>query len=151
MRVRDVMTTEVVCCSLGETAQAAAKLMKMQDVGAIPVVADLGSMKLEGIVTDRDLCCSVVAEDESPHVVRVLEVMTRNPVTCKAEDTLDHCGALMKKFRVRRLPVVDQEGRCIGIIAQGDLARHTAATKFKDVVATISTPTHAKRAIHAVA
>src|SRR5215472_4501889 len=66
MKVKDVMTRNPVCCVPGDTAQRVAKIMCEHNVGSIPVVVDQQSQKLTGIITDRDLCCSIVAEGLDP-------------------------------------------------------------------------------------
>jgi len=109
MLVREVMSKEVICCTPSDTAQAAAKLMKSHGVGALPVVSDAVGKKLQGIVTDRDLCCSVIAGAKLAETTMVEEVMTRTPVTCTPENTLEDYEHLMQRHQVRRIPVVDKE------------------------------------------
>ena len=138
MLVREVMSKDVICCTPWDTAQAAAKLMKIHGVGALPVVSDAVSRKLEGIVTDRDLCCSVVAGAKLAETAKIEEVMTRTPVTCAPENTLEDCGNLMQRYQVRRIPVVDKEGRCVGIVAQADIALHAPAGMVAKTLAEIS-------------
>ncbi len=138
MLVRDVMSTRVIFCTLSDTAQAAARSMKLHRVGALPVVFDFVNAKLEGIVTDRDLCCSVVAEARLAETTKMAEVMTPDPVTCAPEDTLEDCEVLMQEHQIRRIPVVDDQGRCVGIIAQADIALHAPAGIVAKTVAEIS-------------
>jgi CBS domain-containing protein len=138
MLVREIMTREVICCTPWDTAQAAAILMKNCGVGALPVVSDTVSKKLEGIVTDRDLCCGVVAGAQLAETAHITQLMTRNPVTCTAEHTLDDCEALMQKYQVRRIPVIDAQGHCIGIVAQADIALHAPAGVVAKTLAEIS-------------
>ena len=96
--------------------------MKDEDVGPVPVVADQQTKRLLGIVTDRDLAVKVVAEARQIAAVTVEEVMTRNPVTCHADDDLQKAIDTMEKHQIRRIPVVDDDNRIIGIIAQADIA-----------------------------
>ena len=138
MLVKDVMSRKVIFCTPSDTAQAAARSMKLHRVGALPVVSDLLNAKLEGIVTDRDLCCSVIAEARLAEKTKIAEVMTPNPVTCAPENTLEDCGALMQEHQIRRIPVVDNQGRCIGIIAQADIALHAPAGIVAKTLAEIS-------------
>jgi CBS domain-containing protein len=149
MLVKDVMSKNLYCCAPTDTAQAAAKMMKAQGVGALPVVSDSISRKLEGIVTDRDLCCSVIAGTKLAETTKIADVMTRNPVTCAAENTLEDCEDLMQKHQVRRLPVTDKQDRCIGVVAQADLALHGPAAKVAKTLAEISKPAKAGREVHA--
>ena len=138
MLVKDVMSRKVIFCTLSDTAQAAARRMKLHRVGALPVVSDFLNAKLEGIVTDRDLCCSVIAGAMLAEKTKIAEVMTRNPVTCTPENTLEDCEALMQEHQIRRIPVVDNQGRCIGIIAQADIALHAPAGIVAKTLAEIS-------------
>ena len=140
MLVKDVMSKNLYCCVPSDTVQAAAKTMRAEGVGALPVVSDATNRKLEGIVTDRDLCCSVVAGARLAETTRIADVMTRNPVTCVAENTLEDCEELMEKHQVRRLPVTDGQGRCIGVLAQADIALHGPAGRVAKMVAEISKP-----------
>ncbi len=137
MKVKDIMTTEPFCCSASDTVQTVAWNMKEQDVGSLPVVSDQESLKLEGIVTDRDLCCMVLAEGKDPST-RVEEAMTRNPASCGPDDDVESCAKIMQEHQVRRVPVVDEEGRCIGIVAQADLALRAEPEKVHKTVALIS-------------
>jgi len=122
MLLKDIMSKPVVACTPGDTAQAAAELMKTHAVGAIPVVSDVLDPLLEGIVTDRDLSNAVIATAGSPELVAVSDAMTRVPVTCLPDNTLEYCLELMRNCQVRRIPVVDRRGRCVGIVAPADIA-----------------------------
>jgi CBS domain-containing protein len=119
---RELMSENPVCCLPSDTIDLAARLMVTEDIGALPVVMDLQTVKLVGIVTDRDLAVKAVAEGCDPRVTTVEDVMTYEPMTCHAEDSVQHVVDLMAEHQVRRLPVVDQDGRLIGIIAQADIA-----------------------------
>ncbi|HEV2495715.1 MAG TPA: CBS domain-containing protein [Terriglobia bacterium] len=151
MKVKDVMTKEVKCCRPLDSTQLAAKIMRTYDVGAVPVVSDLNTRRLEGIVTDRDLCCTVVAEASFSESVSVQEVMTPKPVMCKPEDSLEECEHLMQKHRIRRIPVVDEAGCCVGIVTQADMALHAPAVKVAKTMAVISKPRPVARRPHVAA
>ena len=140
MLVKQIMTKEVVCCTPRDTARAVANLMKMHGVGAIPVVWDQADPLVEGIVTDRDLCCGVLADAKNGDAVTILEVMTPIPVTSEPDSTLEECQELMQENQVRRIPVVDERGRCIGIVAQADIALHASATELARTLREISQP-----------
>ena len=122
MKCNEIMTKDPMCCLPGDTVDQAAQLMKDEDVGPVPVVADQTTKRLLGIVTDRDLAVKVVAEARQIAAVKVEEVMTRNPVTCHAEDDLQKAIDAMEKHQVRRIPVVDDNNQIVGIIAQADIA-----------------------------
>jgi len=138
----------VVCCTPWDTAQAAACLMKEQGVGAIVVVADRSDSLLEGIVTDRDLCCGLVASGKNADAIQVADLMTRIPVTCSPNDTLEDCEELMQEGQVRRIPVVNNRGRCIGIVAQADIALHAPASQVASTIKEISKRTKPRQEMH---
>ena len=127
MKVSDVMTPDPVCCLPTDTAEKAAKILRDHNVGAVPVVLDRKSRQLIGIITDRDLCCTVVASGLEPKATPIKRFVTSNPLTCRESDTVDVCMNLMQLYQLRRIPVIDDEERCIGMVSQADLARHKAA------------------------
>lgn len=136
---REVMTGDPVCCVPTDTAVRAAKLMKAENIGSVPVCEDRHNKKLVGIVTDRDLALYVVAEDRDANSTKVQDVMTRQPVTCRADDDIEKTLDAMEKHQVRRIPVLDDGGHLIGIIAQADVARRTdQPEKTAEVVEEIS-------------
>ena len=118
----DVMTKDLVCCVAGDTVQKVAQSMKAQDVGAVPVVDSHEKKKLVGIVTDRDLAMKVVAAGLDSATTTLENVMSRKMVVCKADDDWHVALDAMAKHKLRRIPVVDGEGRIAGIIAQADVA-----------------------------
>lgn len=140
MRVKDVMTQHPVCCHASDSAQSVAKALRDQDIGSLPVVADGDSQALVGIITDRDLCCSIIAQGLDPATTSIEAYMKRSPVSCRAEQSLDACEKLMQIHQVRRLPVIDGKSRCIGMVSQADLARSERPDKVHRTVAEISKP-----------
>jgi len=140
MIVRDVMTHDPVCCLATDSAQQVAGMLHKQNVGSIPVVSDEGSRKLIGIITDRDLCCSVVAQGLDPTSTPIEKFVSRNPATCRESEQLDHCERLMQERQIRRVPIVDNDGRVIGIVSQADLALKDEPQRVARMVAEISKP-----------
>jgi len=136
--VKDLMSKPVVWCTPWDTAQTAARLMKSSDIGALVVVADTSDPLLEGIVTDRDLCRGVAASKRDPQGIIVADVMTPIPLTCMPEDTIDDCIALMQHSQVRRMPVVNDRGRCVGILALGDIVLHVSTRQAAETIREIS-------------
>lgn len=126
-RCDDVMTLNPVCCLATDTVDKAAKIMKMEDVGSVPVIDQERTRILIGIVTDRDLAIHVVAEGLDPRSTRIEEVMTRDPVRCNVDEDVEEALDAMKDYQIRRIPVVDEENRIVGIISQADVA-----TRLKD-------------------
>ena len=126
MRCEQVMTKDPVCCVPGDSVVRAAKLMKTEDAGSIPVCEGRESRKLVGIITDRDLAIQVVAAGHDPNSVKIQDVMTKNPFTCHPGDNLQNAVEAMERHQVRRIPIVNDRGELIGIIAQADVATRAA-------------------------
>jgi CBS domain-containing protein len=132
VRVREIMTPDPASCTPDSTAQEAATLMRDNDCGSIPVV-DPGSKKtLVGTVTDRDLAVRGLAEGKGPDTL-VRELMTPSPVTCGPEDEVEIVREVMVARLVRRVPVVDEHGALVGIVAQADIAREEGAASDQEV------------------
>lgn len=122
MTCGELMTRNPSFCLPDDGADRAARLMKTGDVGSIPVVADGKDRKVVGIVTDRDLAMAIVAEGKDAKTVKVRDVMTRDPVTCREDDDVQDALDLMAENQVRRIPIVDGDAALVGIIAQADIA-----------------------------
>jgi CBS domain-containing protein len=147
MKAQDLMTTEPAFCLPSSTVREAAQLMREHDCGCIPVVEGK-SKRLVAVVTDRDVACRCVAEGKSPDTP-VREIMTSNPQSCHPEDDIAAVEQIMIEAKVRRVPVVDDSQRCIGMIAQADLALNHEAATDRDVghvVQQISEPGNANTA-----
>jgi CBS domain-containing protein len=123
-KCNEVMTKKTVCCLPDDLVTEAAELMKKEHVGSIPIIEDEQSRKLVGIVTDRDLTIRIVAEGLDAKSTKIESIMTRNVVTCSAEDDLQKVVDAMSKYQLRRIPVVDDDNKILGIIAQADVAMH---------------------------
>jgi CBS domain-containing protein len=140
MKVREVMTQYPQCCHLSDMAQTVAQMFRDEDIGAMPVLSDRESRRLEGIITDRDLCCSIMAKGLDPKTTSIEAFVSRSLVTCRPEQSLDSCQKLMQIHQVRRILVVDDDARCVGIVSQADLARSEDSQKVHRTVAEISRP-----------
>jgi CBS domain-containing protein len=116
------MTTDLVCAQADDTVVSVAQLMKEQDVGPIPIVDDVTTKRLRGIVTDRDLAMKVVAEGRDPNNTRVSEVMTSDVVTVRQDDDIQAALDAMSQHQLRRILVVNENENLVGIIAQADIA-----------------------------
>jgi CBS domain-containing protein len=136
------MSKTLFCCTPADAIQKAAELMKANDIGSLPVVNDCNDKKLFGIITDRDICIKAVAAGKSNSTVKVSEVMTKGPVTCGPDKSIEACEALMERMQVRRIPVVDAQGACIGIVSQADIALRDTAEHTSQTVAAISQHRH---------
>jgi CBS domain-containing protein len=118
--IKDVMTSEPCTIDAGKPVAYAAKMMRDEDVGLAPIVED---DKLIGMLTDRDIAIRIVAEGRNPDQVTVGEVASRQVVTIDPQQDLDEALRIMAKHQVRRLPVVEEDGKLVGIVAQADVAR----------------------------
>jgi CBS domain-containing protein len=145
MKVKDVMTSDPVCCTPETGLQDVAKRMMDRDCGCIPVVERLDSPKIVGVVTDRDICCRTVAQGKNPLEMTAGQVMSSPAITVTPETNLKACCQVMEDNQIRRVPVVDESGNCCGIIAQADVARHASKQQTAEVVREVSQPNGASR------
>ena len=116
--------------------------MRDHDCGCIPVVETQESKRLVGMLTDRDIAIRCTAEGKGPQT-RVKDALSTNAKSCGPDDDVDAVEGIMAREQVRRVPVVDQRGCCVGMIAQADLAlNHRAASESEvgKVVERISEP-----------
>ncbi len=140
-KCREIMTPDPVCCEPGDSVAFVAQTMKQEDVGSVPVVASRDSGQLVGIVTDRDLVIKVLAGDRPSGAATVRDAMTAPPLSCRVDDDVDEVVRAMADRQVRRMPVVDADGRLAGIIAQADVAtRVHEDRKTGELVEAISEP-----------
>jgi CBS domain-containing protein len=124
MQVKDITTPDPACCTPDTALTDVARLMVSQDCGAIPVVEG-GGGKLAGMITDRDIVCRTLANGKDPFGMAAGDCMTSPVVTVTPETNVDECARAMQFNRLRRIAVVDRSGRCCGVVAQADLARHS--------------------------
>ncbi len=135
----DVMTRNPVSARPDDSVASVARLMKENDIGPVPIVEDNNSKRLVGIVTDRDLAIKVVAAGRDPQTTPVREVMTTNVITCRDDDDIETALDAMSTQQLRRIPVVDDGNKLLGIIAQADIAtRMDSPEKTGEVVKDIS-------------
>jgi CBS domain-containing protein len=134
--IRDLMTSNPKTVDPDRPVAEAAKLMKTEDVGIVPVADDQN--RLVGTITDRDITVRVVAEEKDPQSTKVSEIASSDPVTVDPQQDLDEALRLMASHQVRRLPVVEEDGRLVGIVAQADVARQGQDARTGEVVEQIS-------------
>ncbi len=137
MRVQDIMSANPTCCAPISTIEEAARLIVDNDCGEIPVVD--AARKPLGVITDRDIACRVVARGKGPSTA-VQEAMSTPPITVTPETSIEDCCRVMEDNRIRRVPVVDGEGTCCGIVAQADLARRGSQQMAGEPVRDVSAP-----------
>ena len=134
-RIQELMTVTPRTVKAGDSIVDAAKLMRGEDAGIAPIV---DGERLVGVLTDRDIAIRVVAEGKDPATTKVEDVASHELVTLDPEQDLDDALRLMAQHQVRRLPVVEQDGKLVGIVAQADVARHADAGRTGKVVEEIS-------------
>ena len=133
--IRDLMTENPRTVGANQTVIEAAQAMRDDDVGLVPVVE---GDRLVGTLTDRDIAIRVVAEGQDPHSTTVREVASTDLVTVDPHQELGEALRLMAQHQVRRLPIVEEDGRLVGIVAQADVARHGDDSQTGQVVEEIS-------------
>ena len=119
--IRDVMTSNPTTIEPSTTVVEAARKMRDEDVGSLPIVEN---GELTGTITDRDITVRAVAEGRDAQSTTVGEIASRDLVTIDPQQTLDEAARLMAQHQLRRLPVVEEDGRLVGILAQADIAEH---------------------------
>jgi CBS domain-containing protein len=124
MRIKDLMTQPVVTCPTQSTLEQAARLMWEFDCGVLPVVGDDG--RLAGIITDRDVCMAAYTQGRRLHDIPVETAMARQVIAVHANDAVEQVETLMQQHQIRRVPVLDDEGRPAGVVSMNDLARLAA-------------------------
>ena len=133
--IRDVMTSKPCTIDADKSVAYAAKMMRDEDVGLAPIVE---GDKLIGMLTDRDIAVRVAAQGRDPEQVKVRDVASKKLVTIDPQQDLDEALRIMAKHQIRRLPVVEEDGRLVGVVAQADIAREGDDKKTGALVEEIS-------------
>ena len=133
--IRELMTDNPCSIDADKSVAYAAKMMRDEDVGLAPLVE---GDRLVGTLTDRDIAIRVVAEGRDPESTTAREVASTDVITVDPQQELDEALRLMAQHQVRRPPVVEEDGRLVGIVAQADVARHGDDRQTGQVVEQIS-------------
>jgi CBS domain-containing protein len=139
MTVASVMTKKPACCTPKSTLTEVARMMIDNDCGQIPVVEDLTSNKLSGVVTDRDIATRIVAEGKNSADACACDCMSTPCVSVTDDSSLKSCCEMMETHKIRRMPVVDQQGSLVGIISLADIVRHTNDETTASLIKQVST------------
>ena len=134
-KISELMSPNPCTIEADKPVAYAARMMKEEDVGLAPVVE---GERLVGTLTDRDIVTRVVAEGRDPQAVTVREVASTDLVTVDPQQDLDEALRLMAGNQVRRLPVVEEDGRLVGVVAQADVAREAKDKQTGELVEEIS-------------
>ena len=129
MKVREIMTGEVGSCGLETNLAAAARIMWEKDCGAVPVLDSQG--QVIGIITDRDICMALTTRNYLASGITVGDVISGMVKACAPDDDVNTALQTMQREQVRRLPVVDGEGKLVGILALNDVILHSKQGKSK--------------------
>jgi CBS domain-containing protein len=124
IRVHELMTRRVATVHPASSVEAAVRLMTECDCGALPVTGDNGL--LVGMVSDRDIVMRIIGRGRDARAAIVADCMTERVFACYANESVGECMRQMARHQVRRMPIVDDRGRLVGIVSQSDLARHAA-------------------------
>src|SRR5438132_11374682 len=141
MKVRNLMTSDPACCTSDTALPEVVSRMVDKDCGEIPVVENTSSKLPVGVVTDRDIVCRIVANGLNPLDLTAADCMSKPIVTVTADMSLEECCRIMEEKLIRRLPVVDDRGSCIGIVALADISLHTGKNVAGHIVREVSEPT----------
>jgi CBS domain-containing protein len=140
MKVREIMSNNLVCCTPDTPLADVARLMVEHDCGQIPVLG-VADRRPVGVVTDRDIACRTVAQGRNPLNLTARECMSSPVVTVSADAGMDECCRTMEQRQVRRLPVIEKNGECCGIVSQADIARVASENVAGHVVKEVSRET----------
>lgn len=138
MQVKDIMTANPALAMPETMLTEVAQMMIDFDCGEIPVVENFATNLPVGVVTDRDIVCRVVAKNLNPLAMTAGECMTAPPITVMPDDSLEKCFQTMEENQIRRVPVVDAGGACVGIVALADVAKSAAKKDSAEVLEEVS-------------
>jgi CBS domain-containing protein len=139
MQVKEIMTENPACCTPDSTLQEVAGMMKENDCGCIPVVNNLSEMKPVGTITDRDITIRTLAVNQNPMNLKASEIMTTDVATVLPQMNVEECFDVMEDREIRRVLVVDENGKCCGIVAQADIVQFgISPTRTNKVIREIS-------------
>jgi CBS domain-containing protein len=141
MKVKDVMTADPACCTSETTLQDVAQMMIEYDCGEIPVTKNEKTKVPIGVITDRDIVCRTVALGLNPLDLTVADCMSKPCVTVTPDMSLEECSRILEENKIRRVPVVDADGSCCGIVSLADIALRAGKGVAAEVVKEVSEPT----------
>lgn len=146
MRVKELMSETVTCVTPDMSLQEAAQYMDERDIGSLPVVESAENKKLIGMITDRDITCRTVARGKNPLELTVQDAMSSGPIfSVHPETDEQELCKIMEEHQVRRMPVVDEQGVCCGIVSQADVAGKASEHETAEIVQEVSRPTPSSR------
>jgi CBS domain-containing protein len=141
MQVKEIMTADPACCEQRDSLESAVKLMIDYDCGEIPVVENRETLIPIGVITDRDVACRTVGRGMNPLEMTVSDCMSTPLISVKPDDSLDQCYQIMEENQIRRVPVVDASGKCVGIVSLADIALNVSKADSGEVLQEVSSQT----------
>ena len=141
MQVKDIMTPDPACCTPEATLEEAARKMVECDCGEIPVLDGMTSRIPVGVITDRDIVCRTIAKGENPLEMSVGDCMSTPVLTAMPDMSLEQCFRILEDNQIRRVPVVDANGKCVGIVALADIVKNSTRADSGELLQEISSTT----------
>jgi CBS domain-containing protein len=135
MKVKDVMHKGVSWVQPDASLTAIAKIMKTEDIGAVPVGEN---DRLVGMVTDRDIICRGLGNDKTPEKLTAKDVMTKGITYCRENEEVDDAIRIMESKQIRRLPVIDKDKRMVGMLSIGDISHSLPQEMSGEVMRAVS-------------
>ncbi len=135
MKVKDVMHKGVSWVQPDASLTAIAKIMKTEDIGAVPVGEN---DKLVGMVTDRDIICRSLGNGKKPEKLTAKDVMTKGITYCRENEEVDDAIRIMESKQIRRLPVIDKDKRMVGMLSIGDISHSLPQEMSGEVMRAVS-------------
>ena len=148
MKAQDIMTKNPTLCVSSTKLDEVARMMVESDCGEIPIVRSKDKAELLGVITDRDICCRAIATGKNPQMTQASEVMSSPAVTVSPETDISQCYKLFEEREIRRLPVVDSRGHCVGIISLSDVAEKAPEQYARELLRHSSGLTGSRPAAH---
>jgi CBS domain-containing protein len=140
MKVKDIMTRNPAYCEPRTSLLQVAKTMCHHNCGEIPVVENSDNLKPVGVITDRDIVCRSLAQGKNPLDLRASDCMSKPVTTVTPDMSVEECCQILREHKIRRAPVVDERGRCCGMVSQADIAiKARAAAMTQEFLAAVST------------
>lgn len=140
MKVSEIMTKNPVCCTPEVRLHEVARIMCGHDIGELPVVDSQEGRKPLGVITDRDIVCRSLGQGRNPLDLTARDCMTRSVVSVSPATSLEDCCRVLEERRIRRVVVVDADGRCCGIVSLADIARKCEAEVTSEIMREVSQP-----------
>lgn len=141
MQVKEMMTRNPACCTPDTSLREVALMMVQKDCGEVPIIEDEESRIPVGVITDRDIVCRTVADNRNPLDLTAADCMSKPIITVTPSMSLEECCRILEEKLIRRVPVVDDRGACVGIVALADIALHTGKNVAGHIVREVSEPT----------